>query len=416
MAASRIKTLVSYKYNISLTYLHTKNNIGVQLKNECLKSLIIDYNCDFSGVPGAPKTACMPVMYATLSLDRAMLDDMIKNQNTNLIIVSISKFDKNSDQSYETECIRKKCIYFLPDNVNRTDPIDYNEATEEQMKGDTYQSTILGLMVLEHVENNKVPCELTAQNTTSYDIVKQITSHFADIIIEPFSYNETYKQFILPPRDSVKQALEFLYNHRVFYSTPYRYFQDFNHAYIMSSSGNAIRRPDELYSSITIIIKDIDDVAVNDTGFVINRETGTYEIYLNYANTQVYDNTIVNKSRTKIRGITSTDSTSVDLSNTADYSTADKYSTFRLGNDNVHLLENIQAARDMENFFLYFSKNDLDMDLFTINKSISINNISRYREYNGRYMMYRKREVFIREDTSFVLSSMVNLKRIDTKV
>ena len=78
------------------------------------------------------------------------------------------------------------------------------------------------------------------------------------------------------------------------------------------------------------------------------------------------------------------------------------------------MIENLEAKANSENFIVYFSKNDLDTDLFTINKRISINNIQRYQEFNGNYLLYRKREIYLREDQTFVMSSMINLKRIDT--
>ena len=62
---------------------------------------------------------------------------------------------------------------------------------------------------------------------------------------------------------------------------------------------------------------------------------------------------------------------------------------------------------------IYFSKNDLDTDLFSINKRISIHNIDRYQEFNGNYLLYRKREVYIREDQNFKLNTMINMRRID---
>ena len=402
---SDLKTLTSYKYNIRLTYLHTDKNIGTGIKNECLKSLIIDHNYDIN---------CMPVMYANLKLDKALVDDMIMNQNKNLFVVTMYKFDKNSDSQYETLCFRKKFIYFLPDNVNRMDPVDYNKETEEQMKGDTYTSLTLGLMCLDHINNNKHKCEITTSGSTQYDIVKYLVSHIKDMVIEPFTYNDRWNQFILPATcsSSVNHALKFLNNQRVFYSTPYRYYQDYDNTYIISSAGKAIDRPNDEYTSVVISIRDVDDVSANNTGLVINKATGTYEVYVSYANTQVYDNTLINKSKSKIRGITSSGASDISLTNTADY-LDDKYSSMRLNNDNEHMIENIEAKMNSENFLLYFSKTDLDNNLFTLNKRITIRNINRYREFNGTYIMYRKREVYLREDSSFILTSMVNLKRIE---
>ncbi len=406
MASTSIKTLTGYRYTISLQYLNVKRNIATQIKNECLKSLIIDHNYDVN---------TMPILYANLKLDKSLVDDMIRNQNDNLIVIALYKYDKNAEIQIETECFRKQFIYFLPDDVNKMDPVDYNDETNPTMKGDTFTSLTLGLLALEHVNNNKTRCEITVKDVTQYDIVKYITSHFKDLIIEPFSYNETWEQFVLPSSnaDSVNKALKFLNNTRVFYSTPYRYYQDFNHTYIISSSGNAIKRSDEVYSSILLTIRDIDDVAANDTGVIINRSTGSYEVYINYANTQVYDNTLVNKSKSKIRGITSSGASDISLANASSYS-KDKTVSLRLNNDNEHMIENLESQYNTENFLLYFSKNDLDTDLFTINKRISIHNIDRYREFNGNYLLYRKREIYLREDSSFIMNSMINLRRIDS--
>lgn len=403
MAAKDIKTLTSYKYTISLQYLNIRQKVSTDIKTECIKSVIIDHNYDKN---------CMPVIFINLRLDKSLVDDMIKNQNTNLMILAISKFDNNTELKLEVECLRKKCIYFLTDDVNKMDPIDYNDETEATMKGDTFRKITIGLLVLDHVNNNKTLCEVTTKNATNYDIVKYITSHMKNLFIEPFSYNDTFEQFVLPPKDSVNKALRFLNDQRVFYSTPYRYYQDFNHTYIISSSGKEIKRTDETYSTIVVNIRDIDDVGANDTGVVVNRSNETYEVYVSYANAQVYDNTLINKSKNKVRGITSSGSSDISLLNTSSYST-DKYSLERLNNDNVHMIENLEAKANSENFIVYFSKNDLDTDLFTINKRISINNIQRYQEFNGNYLLYRKREIYLREDQTFVMSSMINLKRID---
>lgn len=391
-----------YRYRISIQYLDTAKNIATDIKNESLKSLIIDHNFDNN---------CMPIVYANLKLDRALLDDMILNMDKNLIILTVSKYDNLTDLKLNVTCFRNKFIYFTPDNVNKMKDADYNEETEATMKGDTYSEVTLGLLCLDHVNNNKVKCELTAKDITMYNIVKLITSHIPSMIIEPFNYNETFAQFNLKPQDSVNKALRYLNNYRVFYSSPYRYYEDFNFTYIISSSGKATQRKDERYSSVVLQIRDPTEDDANSTGVFTNRSTGTYEVYVNYANTQVYDNTIQNKSRNKMLGITSSGASLKTLRNNASYSNT-KIHNVRLTNDNIHMLDNLEYQDNMENFLLYFSKNDLDNDLFTINKRITIHNINRYQEYNGEYLLYRKREVYLREDETFVMSSMINMKRL----
>ena len=419
-SANDKRNIVAYRYKIQLQYYDTNRKTTTDIKNECLKSMIVDHNYD---------TNTMPVVYCNLRLDRSLVDDMIKNQNSNLIIVSLYKYNDNIAHKVDLLSFRKQFIYFLPDDLNKMDPIDYNRNTNPTMKGDTYTELTLGLLCVDHINNNKITCEMTARNVTMYDIVKYITSHINNLIIEPFSYNDTFNQFILPPHDSVNKALRFLNNQRVFYSTPYRYYQDFDCTYIVSSSGNLTERKDDPYGSILLSIRDINDSMANQVGMIINNTSRTYEIDVNYAFTQVYDNTIINKSKTKIAGVTANpdDDTIVsindlskqyktkknkNLKNKAKY-IKDKTETIRLNNDNEHMIDNIEAQNNSENFLVYFSKNDLDTNLFSINKRITIHNIDRYQEFNGNYLLYRKREAYLREDSTFLMSSMINLKRID---
>ena len=409
MAVSKrrdIRSQTEYMYTISLRYVQVKKNKYVDIKNECLKSMIIDHNYEINN---------MPILYANLKLDKSLVDDMIKNQNDNTMVITLNKYDNSSDIKSEINVFNMKFIYFLPDNVNRMDPVDYNNETNETMKGDTYTELTLGLIALEHVNNNKKACEMTAKDISMYSIVKYITSHMNNLIIEPFSYNDKFDQFILKPQNSVSKALNYLNQQKVFYSTPYRYYEDFGCTYIISSSGKAISRKNELYSSIVLSVQDITSKYANNTGVITNRTTGTYEVYVNYANTQVYDNTVANKSKNKIRGITSSGASDLTLSNSASYS-KNKMNYVRLDNDNEHMIDNIEADNNTKNFLVYFSKNDLDTDLFSINKRISIHNIDRYQEFNGNYLLYRKREIYLREDQNFKLTTMINMRRIDTNV
>lgn len=397
------KISMQYRYTIEMYYLDTINEKNVEIKNECLKMLVIDHNF---------MQNCMPVIMASLKLDKALVDDMIKNCNDNMIMLAINKYDDLTDDKQEVECIRKKFTYFLPKSANKNDPIDYNEVTEEENLGNTYTEVQIGLLCVDHINNNKHACEIMAKNNTIYDCVKYVTSHISRMIIEPFSYNSEFEQLIMPTKDSVKQALQFLNDFRVFYYTPYRYYNDFNYTYIISSSGRATEKQDELYSSIIIDIKDIDDASANDVGVIANKTSETYEVPVNYVNTEVYDNTIVNKSKTKLKGISSTGSNTKTLVNRASYMD-EKTQSIRLNNDNINMISNLEAVDNDGNFLVFISKNDLDMELFTINKRISIHNIERYQDYNGDYLLSRKRECFVREDNTFILTTMLNLRRIE---
>lgn len=392
-----------YRYKAEMTYLNLDKNVDTPLRVEFIKTIVIDHNYDKNS---------MPILFVTMKLDKSLVDDMILNINKNLILLAIYKYDNLSDTKEEVEIFRDKFTYFLPDGVNANDPIDYTEENEKEHRGNTFRDIVMGLISINHINRNKKYLELNTVNSTIYDCARYCTSHFDNLVIEPFIFNDTHKRIIMPGQESVRKALEFLNSYRVFYYTPFRFYQDFDYTYVISSSGLAIPKDNELYSSIVVNIRDILESDANDIGLVENKTSGTYEVPVSYVNTSVYDNTIANKSRTKLKGVSSTGSIEKSLNNVADYS-EDKISRVRLNNDNDNMIYNLQADTNNKNVLVYFSKADLDSTVFSINKKISVHHIDRYQQYNGNYLLYRKRECYIREDSTFVLNTMINLRKVD---
>ena len=398
------RTAQRFKYKFEMKYINYVKKVNTTIETEWIKTVIVDHNYDVNS---------MPVLFATLKLDRSLVDDMILNINRNLILLAAYKYDDLSNTKEEIEVFRDRFTYFLPDNVNANDPIDYTEKNENEHRGNTFKEVILGLMSINMINKNKKYLELNTVNNTIYDCARYCTSHFDNLIIEPFPFNEKYDRVIMPGQESVRKALEFLNSYRVFYYTPFRFYQDFDFTYLISSSGIAIPKDNELYSSIVVNIMDILEDNADEVGIILNKEYKTYEVSVNYANASIYDNTIGNKSRTKLKGVSSTGYYDKALNNMAKYS-EEKISRIRLNNDNDNMIYNLQADTNNKNVLVFFSKPDLDCSIFSINKKISVHHIDRYQKYNGDYLLYRKRECYIREDESFTLSSMINLRKIDS--
>lgn len=396
-----LKKIACYKYRVEMHYINNAKKKTSEIPNECIKSIIIDHNFEEN---------CMPVLYANMQLDKALIDDMITNINDNLILIAVYKYDNIADMRQEIEIIRDKFIYFLPDDVNKTPSADYNDSNIDETLGTTYRPITIGLMSSTMLNRNKRHIELTANNNTIFDCVKYITSEFKNMIIEPFAINDVFKQIIIPSQDSVNAALKFLNSYRVFYYSPYRYYQDFNFTYIISSSGMAISRNDESFSNVYVNIEDVDLSSADDEGIIENKTTGSYEVLVSYADATVYDNTIPNKSRNKLRGISSSGAVEKTLQMSSSYSN-DRTKTIRLNNDNDNMIYNLEAEANNNDTFIFFTKNDLDMDVFTINKRITVSNIPRYKDKDGTYLLSRKRELLVRESDSFILSTMINLKK-----
>ena len=130
----------------------------------------------------------MPIIYATMKLDKALVDDMIINVNTNLMIVALYKYNDLTDTKEPIEVFRDKFTYFIPDDVNKNLNLDYNEATEKEHLGNTYTEVIMGLMSINMINLNKRNIELNVSNNTIFDCVKYCTSNMKNLIIEPFVF------------------------------------------------------------------------------------------------------------------------------------------------------------------------------------------------------------------------------------
>lgn len=391
-----------YRYTVSMAYLDQKRGKSTNIESYDINFIIIDHNYEVNN---------MPIIYLDLTIDNKLLDDMILNCNDNLIMLAINKYDDLTNEKQEIECFRKKFTYFLPNGVNARDTLDYNDSNIDRNLGEVGTRVSLGLLCVDHINNNKRSFKILQKDTTIGTVVKQVTNHFNNFIMEPIGDTTIISQLMLPEINSVSKTLKALNNVRVLYDTPYRYYQDFNFTYLLSSSGRAIKKNNELYSSVIFKVEDLTSTAANDVGVIINKTSKTYQIPVNYVNMEVYDNTVVNKSQTNITGMTSSGAIKSSLKNKASYIT-DKNSTIRLNNDNDGILNNMVAEANSNNFLVYIQKTDLDSDVLSPNKRITIRHIDRYKEHNGDYIMFRKRECYFREDDSFILNTMVNLKEI----
>ena len=164
-----------YKYTISMAYLDQKRGKSTDIKNECIKFVIIDHNYEVNN---------MPIVYANMKLDKKLVDDMILNCNDNLMMVAIYKYDELTAEKQEIECFRKKFTYFLPNDVNKNDSIDYNEETESEHIGNTYREINLGLMCVDHINNNKRSFKILEKNITIGKAAEQVMDSFDNLIIQ----------------------------------------------------------------------------------------------------------------------------------------------------------------------------------------------------------------------------------------
>jgi hypothetical protein len=350
-----------------------------------------------------------PIIYINMQIDKKIADSIILNANKCLFSFNLYKYNDLKESSSAKKCVEGKFTYIIPDDANKNKDIDYNEATEKTAYGSTFRAISIGLIRLDHVEANKRTTELNLMDTDAITCARKITENCSNLVLEPFNNNKRFDSLTIKAQDSAKMALNYLNNQSVFYETPFRFYMDYKRSYLISSKGNSVKSSNDLCSSVSIRVRNIIADDANDEGYTMKNDNAT--INVSYASTQVYDNTISNKSHTEIRGITSSGVSSQRLQNRAEYEKK-KVVNIRLNNDNDTMAKNIKADIDNSGFFFYFMKAGLDLDLITMNKKITVEHVNEYKKFNGKYLVYRLREIFIREDDSFALLTAVNLKCI----
>jgi len=393
----------SYRYKFEFIYVDNVNNINTTIRNEC---------CKFIGTTHSYGVNIMPTMLVEFMLDKALLDNMIINMNSNHIIVSQYKYDELSTYKFNMLCFRKKFFYIINKGVSSHSPIDYTAKTQDEMLGEAFTRVQIGLMPIDLHNVNMKFFSNTFKNVTSFDIAKYIIKDVPEMLIEPFMYIGNVEQFILIPSKSVNDALKYLNDNYAFYSTPYIFYMDYYESYLLSTSGKETKSEKDQYSSVLISIKDVKDQSANEIGMSLDNVNKTYVVPVNYVNVSVWNNVINNKVQTKLLGINNNGYSESELKDSSKYMD-DKIRNIHIENNNENMLQNLTHHHNSSVSVINIDKLGLDCGLFTLNKSIKIKNIDRYVDLNGLYTMSSKKELYTREDDSFILNTSLTLSKIE---
>lgn len=395
-----------YKYSVEMSYVLSQDDIS-NIDSMSIKSIAID--SDY-------KNANMPMLFITLSLNKRLIDKMVKNQDTGIMILNIKRCTVTSDMpDLYVNYINDKFIYFISEDINKNDSADYEGANAD--RNDIYKLTTIGLLSLDHVNKNKKVMNGVVNGKLS-SIMYYLTSHLP-IVIEPPTTNTTLKNQFLPPLNSVAKALKYINSINVFYSTPYRFFIDFGVSYLLSSSGLSIKQKGEDIGTVLLVLKNSYDEGSKVQGMITSEEQSMYQIEIDAQDCELADNHVSDKSYSKL-SVTNTSGNKVDasLSNKSKSSSiVSKTKSVRVSNDNTGLIDNMISSLDNSAVQLLVQKNDIDSSVLTMNKEyfIKADEVYGSDKYNGRYLLTRKRELYIREDDDFSMDVMLLLEKIAKK-
>ena len=392
-----------YRYRCTINFIDNIEDMYT-IANMHIKSIAIDYDY---------KTKNMPMIFVTAAIDRNVVDRMIDSQDKGIMIFNLQRAIINSDMpELFTDYISDKFIYFMTDDINKRKEMDYEG--ENAGREDLFKIVTFGLLSLECVNKNKKLINGVVTGKLS-SILYYLTGHLP-ILIEPPTDNIKIEKMFIPPMNSVSKSLEYVNSLNVFYTTPYRFFIDFDCAYLLSSSGKGIEKKDEDINSVFITVKNSYDMASKTQGMSINEAQGMYELDCDGMYCEVVDNHISEKVFSKITATgTSGTSTNGSLQEiTKNGNISEKTMAIRIPNENTGLVNNMVSSMDFDAVRLLIQKTDIDPSVMTINKEYTIKADEVYgkEDYNGIYILNRKRELYLREDENFIVNVMLLFNKV----
>lgn len=394
-----------YKYSVELRYVKQKERISQEIRAERIRSMIIDRDY---------KNNNLPVIFMNITLDKKLIDDMIKNNNTNTMVLTIYKYiyKDNNKIPTKTRYIHEEMTYFLTDDLNYRNTVDFSNK-ENKEREDISKNINIGLMGINSINNNKKSINVTLRNTTMINAIYYCTSDL-NMIVERLTYNDIFKELLIPPQSTVSSAIKYLNGIKVLYKTPYRFFIDFDCGYLLSSSGTSVPKKGEAINSILIMIRDPLHPQAMEEGMIINYDTKNYQIDVSAADTKVYQNKVTEKVYTAVssineKGLTKAQSLSINKSKFS----KDKTELIRTPNSNPNLIQNISAENNQTASHITLNKIDVDMSIFTPNKRYIIKNYNGHKDKDGDFILTRKREFFYFEtDTRFTGNVMLEFDQV----
>ena len=392
-----------YNYKIVLKYINS-TNIEVEIDSTQIQYILIDK--DFENIN-------MPVITIFGSIEKNILDDMIRHSNDNLVTLGIYKYDNTNQNDNITEkYFNDKFIYMLNEDLSRTDKLDNPQGIDSKTGNRQYREVTIFLIQQNAINNNRQTINGVYHNASMNSLILQSTNYLGNMLLEPIKYDTRFDQVIIPPIDSISNYIRYLNdNLGVFYDSPYRFFIDFDTTYLVSSSGNAIRARNQYIYTIVIDIREIDSNISEEPGAYVDLKSGKYTIGIDASKVEYVKNNVTNKIVNKVTVINSKgDVFEQDIEDNKAKVTSTINQIMNISNNDQNVINNISYSVESANVTITIVKNDLDASLFTLNKEYIINDPV-HDSYTGHYILLQVKQLFIKQNENFIMSTVLKFKK-----
>ena len=370
-----------YRYKISAVF--TYDDVVIEMPSESIQMLTTNY--DYNAYN-------MPIYYVDFRLNSNLYDMMVLNSETGKIVLTMRKYDNSTVRALNRKIVEQEFSYIMPTDADYHRPLDKLEVANDK-SDDSYKVGTMALIGYNNFEENSVLYNDIIKNSNMISIVHKYTSHM-NMVIEPFTNNEMIDWIIIPPLTSITNLLKFLNDFQPFYDKGYRYFRDFGKTYLLSNSGNPVPDGNDKYNTVVINILDTSDPVSKSIHMDID--------------------IVRNKEYNTILGIGNSGQTYTATLNIKGESDKEKLLLYRTFDDEdpQYKVNNMKTEIDGSSVVLQLTRTEIDSSIITPNKEYIVQNYREFQEYNGRYILVSKKEVYIQQENEFVSNTLLVFKKV----
>lgn len=390
----------AYRYVVeNMMFIAEDSAEPIEIPSESIMSITNNYDYDKNN---------MPMIYINFNINTLLYDKMVEYADTGKIIFTFKKYNNQGYSSLRSNYIHSEFAYLIETDV------DYHRSLNK-MEGDlstntnSYKRGSIALIDLQSIDNNKGIFNGIIKDTNMISIVNKYTTHMP-MVIEPFHNNENISTLIIPPISTLTELLKFLNDEELFYDSGYRFFRDFDKTYLLSNSGNPVDDGDDVYDTIILNILDTTDPESKSVGIIVDKYQKSYILNIDALDTHMHINLVQDKDYNTIIGIT--DNGEINKVLLESKSELSKERAVFVRANYKEDLDVMAKAIDSASVVLQISRTELDSSLFTPNKEYVVKNYSDYSEYDGRFLLSSKKEIFIQQDNEFISNTVLTFRKI----
>jgi len=400
---SKVENITAYKFKISLKFIQGKKYYNI--RQDFIKYIVIE-SMYFRKM--------MPIIYISMVVSAELYQEIYDSQNMRLegektkskFVLKIERINKLSQAALFETSIKDEFDFI----ISRENPNYEKELEKADLVGDASQrvinvallsSSLLNAIRAERDVNNSIVVSgifsNIDMNTLIAKVYEGIEKYKLKTVIKGPVHNTEFKKnkLIIPPMNSRKQILKFLFDKAPFYDTDFTFFIDFGRSYLLDRTKNGVKVKDNTYHDVIFEVYDYVNTNAYKEGITI--KNNSYIIYVNPSDVAITPNRGQDKVANTVITVTdrgTLDAANIDINN---YTYNDPKYVFNRG-VNATLVKNNSESNSVT---FSISKANIDASIFSPNKRYRIKNYGEYKKYDGFYVLQTKKEVIYNNATEF---------------